>query len=349
MVKEGIVLGHKVSQKRIEVDKAKIEVIEKLPPPIYVKGVRSFLGHARFYRRFIKDFSKIAHPMCKLLEKEVKFVFDEACLNTFECLKENLISAPMIIGPDWAKPFEVICDASETALGVKLVQKRNKMFHSIYYASKSLNGAQRNYIVTEHELLAVVLEAAKKEEPELEIDDTFPDEQVLAATLDLIPWFADYAYFLRQGAISRHHKLPMPPILEVELFDVWGIEFMGPFVSSYGQKDILVAVDYVFKWVEAVALPENDGNSVAGFLKNNIFSRFGTPRAIINDGGSHFCNKVFSALLTKYGVKQHKVATPYHPQTSDQVEVSNREIKAILAKTVNANRTDWAWMLDDAL
>jgi len=141
----------------------------------------------------------------------------------------------------------------------------------------------------------------------------------------------------------------MTPILEVELFDVWGIDFMGPFVSLYGKKYILVAVDYVSKWVEAVALPENDGKSVAGFLKKNIFSRFGTPRAIISDGGSHFCNKVFSALLTKYGVKQHKVATPYHPQMSGQVEVSNREIKTILAKTVNANRTDWARKLDDAL
>jgi len=145
-----------VSQKGIEVDKAKIEVIEKLPPPICVKGVRSFLGHAGFYRRFIKDFSKIAHPMCKLLEKEVKFVFDEICLKVFECLKEKLISAPVIIGPDWAEPFEVMCDASGTALGVVLGQKRNRMFHLIYYASKSLNGAQRNYTVTEQELLAVV-------------------------------------------------------------------------------------------------------------------------------------------------------------------------------------------------
>ncbi|XP_015167995.1 uncharacterized protein [Solanum tuberosum] len=94
----------------------------------------------------------------------------------------------------------------------------------------------------------------------------------------------------------------MTPILEVELFDVWGIDFMAPFVSSYRKKYILVTVDYVSKWVEVVALPENDGKSVAGFLKKNIFSRFGTPRAIISDGGSYFCNKVFSALLTKYGI-----------------------------------------------
>ncbi|XP_075075175.1 uncharacterized protein LOC142162655 [Nicotiana tabacum] len=127
-----------------------------------------------------------------------------------------------------------------------------------------------------------------------------------------------------------------------------GIDFMGPFVSSYGNKYILVAVDYVSKWVEAVALPTNDAKVVVGFLKKNIFTRFGTPRAIISDGGTHFCNRAFEKFLTKYGVR-HKMATPYHPRTSGQVEVSNREIKSVLTKTVNAMRTDWARKLDDAL
>ena len=153
----------------------------------------------------------------------------------------------------------------------------------------------------------------------------------------------------RQGVISKHHEMPMSTILEVELFDVWGIDFMGPFVNSFGMKYILVAVDYVSKWVEAVALADNEGKRVVAFLKKNIFSRFGVPRTIISDGGSHFCNKLFKSVLAKYGVKQHKVATPYHPQTSGQVEVSNREIKQILAKTVNANRKDWSRKLDDAL
>ena len=123
---------------------------------------------------------------------------------------------------------------------------------------------------------------------------------------------------------------------------------MGPFVGSHGMKYILVAVDYESKWVEVAALSNNKGKSVTAFLKKNIFSRFGTLRAIISDGGSHFCNKLFKTLLEKYGVR-HNVATPYHPQTSGQVEVSNREIKQILAKTVNANRTDWSRKLDDAL
>ncbi|XP_070040223.1 uncharacterized protein [Nicotiana tomentosiformis] len=123
---------------------------------------------------------------------------------------------------------------------------------------------------------------------------------------------------------------------------------MGPFVSSYGNKYILVAVDYVSKWVEAASLPIHDAKGVIGFLRKNIFTRFGIPGAIISDGGTHFCNRVFAKLLEKYDVR-HKVAIPYHPQTSGQVEVSNREIKSILTKTVNATRTDWARKLDDAL
>ncbi|XP_070057088.1 uncharacterized protein [Nicotiana tomentosiformis] len=136
--------------------------------------------------------------------------------------------------------------------------------------------------------------------------------------------------------------------MEVEIFDVWGIDFMGPFMSSYGMIYILVVVDYVSKWVEAIALPNNEARSVTTFLKKNIFTRFGTPKAILSDGGSHFCKKAFTGLLEKYGVKL-KVATPYHPQSSGQVEVSNREIKNILGKTVNANRTDWLRKRDDAL
>ena len=131
MVKEGIVLGHHISEKGIEVDRAKVEVIERLPPPISVKGVRSFLGHAGFYRRFIKDFPKIAYPLCKLFEKECKFYFDKYCLNAFGELKEQFVSAPIIISPDWSKPFEVMCDASGVALGIFLGQRRDKILYLI--------------------------------------------------------------------------------------------------------------------------------------------------------------------------------------------------------------------------
>lgn len=117
--------------------------------------------------------------------------------------------------------------------------------------------------------------------------------------------------------------MPQHFILEVEVFDVWGIYFMGPFPSSHGNQYILMAVDYVSKWVEALASPTNDAKVVLKMFKKVIFPRFGIPRVVISDGGSHFFNKVFENLLKKYGVK-HKVATPYHPQTSGQVEISNR-------------------------
>ena len=152
----------------------------------------------------------------------------------------------------------------------------------------------------------------------------------------------------RLGKISSRHIMPLNPILVVDLFDVWGIDFMGPFPSSLGYLYILVGVDYVSKWVEAVPCRAADHKVVLKFFKENIFSRFGVPKAIISDGGSHFCNKPFESLLTKYGVK-HKVATPYHPQTSGQVELANREIKTILMKVVNSNRKDWSLKLLDSL
>ncbi|XP_019093255.1 PREDICTED: uncharacterized protein LOC109129457 [Camelina sativa] len=142
--------------------------------------------------------------------------------------------------------------------------------------------------------------------------------------------------------------MPQNFILEVEVFDVWGIDFMGPFPNSFGNEYILVAVDYVCKWVEALASPNNDAKTVLKMFKSVIFPRFGVPRVVISDGGSHFINKVFESLLKKNGVR-HKVATPYHPQTSGQVEISNREIKSILQKTVNTTRKDWSQKLDEAL
>ncbi|GKC12041.1 reverse transcriptase domain-containing protein [Tanacetum coccineum] len=156
MVKEGIVLGHKVSSAGLEVDKAKIDVISKLPPPTNIKGIRSFLGHAGFYRRFIKDFSKIARPLTKLLEKDTPFEFDDECQKAFELLKEKLTCAPVIVSPNWNLPFELMCDASDFAVGAVLGQKDGKNFHPIYFASKTLNPAQQKYTVTEKELMAVV-------------------------------------------------------------------------------------------------------------------------------------------------------------------------------------------------
>ena len=152
----------------------------------------------------------------------------------------------------------------------------------------------------------------------------------------------------RMGNISKRHEMPLQDILVVQLFDVWGIYFIGPFPASFGNIYILLAVDYVSKWVEATACLKNDANTVMRFLQRNILSRFGTPRTIINDGGSHFANKVFDKLMGRYGIK-HIMSLAYHPQTNGQAEISNREIKKILEKAVTSSRRDWSLKLDDAL
>ncbi|GKF10482.1 reverse transcriptase domain-containing protein, partial [Tanacetum coccineum] len=145
----------------LEVDKAKIDIISKLPPLTNIKGIRSFLGHAGFYRRFLKDFSKINRPLTKLLEKDTPFEFGEECHNTFKLLKEKLICAPVIVSPNWNLPFELTCDASDFAVGVILGQKDAKNFHPVYFASKTFNVAQQNYTIIEKELMAVVFAVDK--------------------------------------------------------------------------------------------------------------------------------------------------------------------------------------------
>ena len=156
MVNQGIVLGHIISKKGIEVDKAKIEMISKFPSPTNVKIMRQFLGHAGFYRRFIMDFSKITKPLYKLLEKDAKFMWDEDCQRSFEELKAHLTTAPIVRAPNWKLPFEVMCDASDLAIGVVLGQREEGKPYVVYYASKTLNETQRNHTTIEKELLVVV-------------------------------------------------------------------------------------------------------------------------------------------------------------------------------------------------
>nr|GEV37367.1 reverse transcriptase domain-containing protein [Tanacetum cinerariifolium] len=151
----------------------------------------------------------------------------------------------------------------------------------------------------------------------------------------------------RQGKISQRDEMPQNAIQICEIFDVWGIDFMGPFRSSRGNKYILVAVDYLLKWVEAKVLPTNDARVVCKFLKS-LFARFGAPRAIISDRGTHFCNDQFEKVMRKYGVN-HRLSTAYHPQTSGQVEVTNRGLKRILERTIGQNRASLSDKLDDAL
>ncbi|GJV71025.1 reverse transcriptase domain-containing protein [Tanacetum coccineum] len=219
MVKEGIVLGHKISKNGIEVDKAKVDVIAKLPHPTTVKGVRSFLGHASFYRRSL---SPRAVDISQLLQ-----------------------------WTDWGH--------------------------------------------------------------------TVPTTR-------------------QKGKISQRDEMPQNSIQVCEIFDVWAIDFMGLFPSSRGNKYILVAVNYLSKWVEAKAIPTNDARVVCKFLKS-LFARFGTPRAIISDRGTHFCNDQFAKVMLKYGVT-HRLSTAYHPQTSRQVEIQRISLTGFPAQSVGSSNTD---------
>ena len=156
MMNEGIILGHQISERGIEVDKAKIETIEKLPPPSSVKGIRSFLGHVGFFRIFIKNFSKIAKTLLNLLVQGAPFEFDDQCMQVFLFLKEKLVSAPIVVAPSWNLPFELMCDMSDYVIGAVLGQKRERTFQVIYYPSQTLNDVQLNYATIEKELLAIV-------------------------------------------------------------------------------------------------------------------------------------------------------------------------------------------------
>ncbi|RVW66568.1 Transposon Ty3-I Gag-Pol polyprotein [Vitis vinifera] len=399
----------------------------------------------------------LGHIISKNGIEDAKFVWDEKCQRSFEELKQFLTTAPIVRAPNWKLPFEVMCDSSDLAMGAVLGQREDGKPYVIYYASKTLNEAQKNYTTTEKELLAVVFAldkfraylidkmdsfAPRIQSPNrdkkgvenvvadhlsrlviahdshgLPINDDFPEESLMS--VDVAPWYSHIANFLvtgevpsewsaqdkrhflakihayyweepflfkycadqiirkcvpeqeqsgilshchdsacgghfasqktamkviqsgfwwpslfkdahsmckgcdrcqRLGKLTRRNMMPLNPILIVDIFDVWGIDFMGPFPMSFGHSYIL----------------------------DNIFARFGVPKAIISDGGTHFCNKPFETLLAKYGVK-HKVATPYHPQTSGQVELANREIKNILMKVVNVNRKDWSIKLLDSL
>nr|GEZ67754.1 reverse transcriptase domain-containing protein [Tanacetum cinerariifolium] len=217
MVKEGIILGHKISKKGIEVDKAKIEVISKLLHPTTVKGIRSFLGHAGFYRRFIKDFSKISRPVTHLLKKNSPFIFSNDCIQAFRTLEEKLTEAPILIAPNWDQPFELMCDASDYAVGAVLGQRVEKHFRPIHYASKTMTQAKTNYMTTKKEMLefdfkVIDIEGAENytadhlsrlENPyenifdPKEINETFPLESLnkVAHQDPSTPWFADFANY----------------------------------------------------------------------------------------------------------------------------------------------------------
>ncbi|XP_070012977.1 uncharacterized protein [Nicotiana sylvestris] len=263
--------------------------------PFHDQMSEDFLGHAGFYRQFIKDFSKVVNPLCKLLKKDAKFVFNDDCMKAFELLKYMLTTTPIINAQNWSLPFELMCDASDMAVGVVLGQRINKIFHPVYYASKTMNDTQVNYTVTEKELLAIVFTMENlcpylMGTKVIIHTDHVTFRYLMSKKDSKARWMSElgkrYDDCQRAGGISKKNEIPLTTILEIDIFA--GINFMGPFVSSCGNTYILVVVDYVSKWVEDVALHNNEARSVAAFLKKNIFTSFDTPRAIISDGGSHF-------------------------------------------------------------
>ncbi|CAN6573008.1 unnamed protein product [Malus baccata var. baccata] len=325
MVKQGIVLGHVISSKGMEVDKAKIDIITKMAPPTTVKGVRSFLGHA-------------------------------ACMDAFKTLKQELTSAPIIMAPDWSLPFELMCDASDYAIGAVLGQRVNKLPHVIYYASRTLNDAQLNYSTTENELLAIVF-ALEKFRSYLVGSKVivFSDHAALRYLMtkkDAKPRLIRWILLLQEFDLEVRDKKGSDNVVADHLSRLNENHRVAqplPLNESFPDEQLLV-VQEKEPWcqkmgnISLIMYP----NGLKPLLQELMIIRFGTPRAIISDGGSHFCNKPFESLMKKNNIN-HKVATPYHPQTSGQVEISNREIKNILMKTVSPTRKDWSLRLNDAL
>ena len=161
MVTKDIVLGHKISAARLEVDQAKVDIIKTLMPPTTIKGIRSFIGHVGCYRRFIRDFSKIYRPLCTLLEKDAKFDFNESCKAAFDEIKTRLVTGPIMVILYWNNEFEIMCAASDYAMGVVLGKITEKIFKAIYYANKTFNEVQETYSTTEKEMLAMVFACEK--------------------------------------------------------------------------------------------------------------------------------------------------------------------------------------------
>ncbi|GJR67437.1 reverse transcriptase domain-containing protein [Tanacetum coccineum] len=237
-------------------------------------------------------------------------------------------------------------------------------------------------------LMTIVLIENEESSDDSDVDDSFPRETLMEINTKDKPWFADFANYLvaevilkgmtiirryvldsgfywptiikeahtliqlceacqKTRNISKRDEMPLNNIQVCEIFDIWGIDFMGPFSKSHKFEYILVAVDYVSKWAEAQALPTNDARVVITFLKK-LFCHFRMPKPLNSDRGTHLCNKIMEKIIKRHGVN-HRFSTSYHPQTSGQVENTNRDLKKILQKTVKDNPAIWSRKLDDAL
>nr|GEZ31830.1 DNA-directed DNA polymerase [Tanacetum cinerariifolium] len=273
MCREGIVLGHKISKSGIEVNRAKVDVIAKLPHLTTVKGVRSFLGHAGFYRHFIQDFSKLARPMTHLLEKETPFVFSKKCIDAFNTLKKKLTEASILVVPDWNLPFELMCDANDYAIGVVLGKRKSKHFQPIHYASKTMTKDQIHYTTTEKEMLAVVY-VFEKFRPYLVLSKSivYTDHSTLKYLLnkqDAKPRLLRWVFLLQEFDITILDKKGSENLAADHLS-----RLENPHQDVLENQDINEnSVDYLSEWIEAKSLPTNDVRVVVKFLKS-LFSRF---------------------------------------------------------------------------
>nr|GEZ36821.1 reverse transcriptase domain-containing protein [Tanacetum cinerariifolium] len=253
-----------------------IDVIAKLPHPTTIKGIRSFLGHAGFYRRFIQDFSKIARPMTRLLEKDTPFIFFKKCIEAFQSLKKKLTEAPILVAPDWDLPLELMCNASDFAIGMSSQQK-NKFVEDVkhyFWDDLFLFKICADQVIRRcvHGQEAIdILKAYHNGPTEGHHIPNYTAKKVFDSGFYWPTIYRD-AYELvkscdacqRQGKISQRDEMPQNSIYIFEIFDVWGIDFIESLPFSRGNKYILMAIDYLSKWVKVKALPTNDARVVKG-------------------------------------------------------------------------------------
>nr|GEV64365.1 reverse transcriptase domain-containing protein [Tanacetum cinerariifolium] len=364
IVKEGIVLGHKISKQWIEVDKAKVDVITKLPHPTTVKGFRSFFGHASFYRRFNKEFSKIARPMTKLLKKDTPIIFSQECVDAFQTLKRKLTEAPILIALDWDMPFELMCDASDYAIGAVLRQCQDKHFRPIHYASKTMTEAKSNYTTTEKEMLAVVYTFEK-----------FRSYLIMNKSIVYTDHFTLKYLFLKKDSKARLLRwVLLLQEFTFKVIDTKGAENLAtdhlsrlenPHQNVLNPKEINESFP-----LETLNLVSTHGNQSTSWFAN--FANYHAGNFVIKDMSSQQKSKFFkdvkhyflddpylfkvyanqvikSVYLARTPLKSLRLAIMDLQETSGQVEVSNLGLKRILERAVGENRVSWSDKLDDAL
>ncbi|XP_021775765.1 uncharacterized protein LOC110739623 [Chenopodium quinoa] len=323
--------------------------------PFYGQGrSESFSRACRFLPEIYQKISSIAKPLTELLKKDVVFSFDEACLEAFQKLKEALISSPVVEAPNWSLPFELMCDASDFAVGAVLGQKKEGRSHVIYYASRTLDEAQKNYTTTEKEMLAVVFAM-----------DKFRSYLICSKVIVYTDHIAVRYLMTKKDAKPRLIRWVLSlQDFDMEMRDKKGAEnYVADHLSRLPFKtkeDVPINEEVGFETLMAMALTSSPWYAdIANYLacgvvppefssqqKKRFFKE--VRRVLISDGSSHFSKKQFEALLKRHGV-HHKFSLPYHPQTQGQVEVSNREIKNLLERMVNKSRKDWSLKLDDTL